>query len=177
MNLKQKISVSICAALLAVLSQVSIPFPFTAVPATLQIVAITIISVIFSEKLGTLSVCIYILLGAIGLPVFSGFKGGLNTIVGPTGGYIIGFILFSFFTGLGSKKSNIISPYLFSYLGLMLDYTLGTIQLKYNLNLTFYAAFLSGVAPFIIKDIILISVAIPVGFKLRKILKRNSILV
>lgn len=177
MTTKQKILVSICAALLAVLSQVSIPLPFTTVPATLQIVTITIISITLGPKLSPISVCVYILLGVIGIPVFSGFSSGISAILGPTGGYIIGFIFMSFLVGYSSTLKHKKLSYFYCFLGLLADYILGTIQLKYSLSLTWYQSILSGVLPFIIKDIVLTTLSIPIGLKIKSLLKSNSILI
>ena len=91
---------AVCAALIAVCSWISIP---AAVPFTLQTFAVFCVLGLLGGKRGTVSILVYILLGAIGLPVFSGFNGGIGALLGTTGGYIIGFI----FVGLiywGAEK-------------------------------------------------------------------------
>ena len=85
--------VSLAAVLIAICSWISIPMT---VPFTMQTFAVFCVLELLGGKRGTLAVCVYILLGAIGLPVFSGFTGGVGRLLGTTGGYIIGFI----FTGL-----------------------------------------------------------------------------
>lgn len=80
----------ISAALTAVCSWISIP---TAVPFTLQTFAVFLTMGLLGGKLGTLSVGVYLLLGAVGLPVFAGFSGGLGALLGATGGYLLGFLL------------------------------------------------------------------------------------
>ena len=84
---------ALCAALIAVCSWISVP---AAVPFTLQTFAVFAALNLLGGKRGTTAVLVYILLGAVGLPVFSGFKGGPGVLLGTTGGYIIGFL----FTGL-----------------------------------------------------------------------------
>ena len=76
------------AVIIAVCSWISIP---TVVPFTLQTFAVFSVLGLLGGKRGTISVLIYILLGAVGVPVFAGFSGGFGVILGPTGGYIIGF--------------------------------------------------------------------------------------
>ena len=78
------------AALIAICSWISIP---TAVPFTLQTFAVFLALGVLGGKLGTLSVAVYLLLGAVGLPVFAGFQGGLGALLGATGGYLAGFLL------------------------------------------------------------------------------------
>ncbi len=80
---------AISAALIAVCSWISIP---TTVPFTMQTFAIFLTVCLLGGRRGTLAVLIYILLGAVGLPVFSGFRGGAGVLMGTTGGYIIGFL-------------------------------------------------------------------------------------
>ena len=85
--------ISIGAALIAICSWISIP---TAVPFTLQTFAVFFVLLLLGGERGTIATLIYILLGAIGVPVFAGFSGGIGILFGSTGGYIIGFL----FTGL-----------------------------------------------------------------------------
>ncbi len=81
--------IAVCAAVMAVCSWISIP---AAVPFTMQTFGVFLAVGLLGGRNGTLAVCIYLLLGAVGLPVFSGFRGGLGHMLGATGGYIIGFL-------------------------------------------------------------------------------------
>jgi biotin transport system substrate-specific component len=81
--------IALFAVLIAICSWISIP---TVVPFTLQTFAVFLTVGVLGGKRGTLSVLVYVLLGAVGIPVFAGFKGGLGVLLGNTGGYIIGFI-------------------------------------------------------------------------------------
>ena len=87
---KDIVLIGIFAALIAVCSWISIP---TAVPFTLQTFGVFMAVEVLGGKRGTLSVLVYLLLGAVGLPVFAGFTGGMGIITGSTGGYIVGFLL------------------------------------------------------------------------------------
>ena len=79
-----------CTALLAVCSWISIPFP---IPFTLQTFAVFLLGRLLGGRNATLCVCCYLLCGAIGLPVFSGFRGGISVMFDLTGGYLLGFLL------------------------------------------------------------------------------------
>ena len=84
--------IAICAALMAVCSWISIPAPAPLAPFTLQTFAVFLIMLLLGGKRGFLTVLTYILLGAVGLPVFAQFMGGVGVLFGTTGGYIIGFL-------------------------------------------------------------------------------------
>ena len=98
-NTYQYVLAAIGAAIIAVLSLVSIPLPL--VPIIGQTLAIGLVVTILGMKSGVL---LYILLGAVGMPVFSGMSGGLGLLVGPTGGYIVGFLPTEIIMGLYLKK-------------------------------------------------------------------------
>ena len=88
--------IAIGAALIAVLSQISIPLG--PVPFTLQTLAIGLLATLYKPKEATLSVVLYLLLGAIGLPVFAGGSGGFQALFGATGGFLWAFILYGLLT-------------------------------------------------------------------------------
>ena len=98
--------IAMMTALLCVLAPMSVPIG--PVPITLATMVIYFMVYVLGPWMGTCSVCLYIFLGAIGLPVFSGFVGGLGKLAGPTGGYIAGYILMAFVGGIIIKKLNII---------------------------------------------------------------------
>ena len=112
-------------ALIAVCSWISIPLP---VPITLQTFAICLITAVLGLRLGLWAMVVYILLGAVGLPVFSGFRSGIGTLLGTTGGYIIGFVFTALAVGLGVKRFGRKPPLLalFMAIGILLCYAFGT---------------------------------------------------
>ena len=85
------VMVGVFAAVLAVLSQISFPLP-SGIPVTLQTFAVALCGYALGCKRGTLAVLVYIVLGAVGLPVFANFSGGFGSLVGLAGGYIYGFL-------------------------------------------------------------------------------------
>ena len=165
LSVREMIMVGVGAALMAVFSQLSIPLP--SVPLTLQVFGVVIISVILGKTLGTLSIIVFMLLGAIGLPVFAGFTGGLNIITGATGGYIIGFVFMAFIIGYFIEKDKKALAFIGAYLGLAVDYIFGVIQLKLLMGLTLEGALVAGLYPFIIKDLILTALGIMVAISIR----------
>ncbi len=97
---KDIIVIAMFAALTAVLSQIIIPLPFTPVPLSLATLSIFIAGGLLGATKGGMSQLIYVLLGAVGVPVFAGFSGGFGVITGPTGGYIFGYVAGAFVIGL-----------------------------------------------------------------------------
>ncbi len=167
--------IGMCAALMVIFSQFSVPLPFTSVPITFQIFGLVLISIIVGAKIATISQIIFILLGSIGLPVFANFSGGFSIILGPTGGYIFGFIFMAFLVGRASNNQNTVMLFITSYIGLCIDYIIGTLQLKIVTGISLKASLIVGVYPFVGKDIIILSIAILLGLKVRKKVKGRFI--
>lgn len=167
-NLTELIITALFTAILAVSAQIIIP---NAVPFTLQSLGVFLASAILGWKKGVLSVVIYVMVGAIGLPVFSGFQGGMGVLLGVTGGYIWGFIPTAFIVGimcekLGRKKLVLI---LSMVIGLIMCYILGTVWYSVYTSTGFMSALAICVVPFIIADIIKIAVAVMIVSKLEKV--------
>ena len=83
---------SLFASLTAVGASIHVPLPFTAIPITLQTLFIYVAGALLGSRLGALSQSLYVLMGIMGLPVFAGWRSGFEVLMGPTGGYILGFI-------------------------------------------------------------------------------------
>ena len=101
-SVKNIVLAGMFAAFLAVMSQVSLPMP-TGVPITVQVFAVALVGVILGWKRGVLAVLVYILIGAVGVPVFAHFKGGLSVLTGLTGGYIIAWPVMTILCGIQPK--------------------------------------------------------------------------
>ena len=161
------------AVVMAVCSWISIP---TTVPFTLQTFGVFAAVGCLGGKRGTLSVLIYLLLGAIGIPVFAGFKGGLGALLGNTGGYIVGF-LFSALLMWGLEKllgRKTWALALSMVLGLLVCYAFGTVWFVevYTKNVGevgVWTALGWCVFPFIIPDLIKIVLALTVSKQLKKL--------
>ena len=153
-KLKMWILSALFAAIIGIFAQITIPLPL--IPITGQTFAIGLAVTILGLRYDTLSVFIYILLGAIGIPVFSAMSGGLGIVAGPTGGYIIGFLPAAIVMGIylnkfGFTKGQAIVSNL---LGMAVTLLFGTIWLKYGTGLTWNAAFMAGTYPFLIVGVI-----------------------
>ncbi len=166
--------IGVFAAIIAVCSWISIP---ATIPFTLQTMGVFTAVGLLGGKRGTLSVLIYILLGAIGMPVFAGFSGGVGIILGTTGGYIVGF-LFSALLMWGMEKAfgrGKITLIISMVVGLLVCYAFGTvwymIVYTHNSGAIGLSAVLGGcVIPFIIPDFIKIAVAFLLTNRLKKVL-------
>ena len=162
-NTTAMILVAFCTAIIAVLAQITIPLPL--IPITGQTLAVGLVVTILGLKYGTYSVLLYILLGAIGLPVFQTFTGGIGIIFGPTGGYIIGFIPTALILGYYLQKTSItfLHAIIANTLGMFATLLVGASWLKVLNELSWQAAFVAGVVPFIIVGIVKAVIAAFVG--------------
>lgn len=165
---KQLTLIGLMTAVICVLGPLSIPLPFSPVPLSLTNFVIFITIYILGMKNGTFSLIIYLLLGAIGLPVFSAFSGGLGKLAGPTGGYLIGFLFLAVIQGYAMYRfpKNTFAAVTGMILGMAVCYTFGTIWLAYQMELTFGAALAMGVLPYLVGDGIKIALAAFIGPKL-----------
>lgn len=159
------------AAIIAVCSIISIPIG--AIPVTLQTFAVCLSAAVLGWKRGTLAVFIYILLGVVGLPVFSGMKGGAGVLAGPTGGYIIGFIPAAVIIGLVADKTRRRAlPLCLSMIGgVALCYAVGTVWFTVVTGRSFGEALMLCVVPFILFDAAKIALAAPLSLKLSKLIR------
>jgi biotin transport system substrate-specific component len=167
---KELTLIGLMAGVTCILGPLSIPLPFSAVPISFTNLAIYFTIFLLGWKKGTISYLIYLLLGLVGLPVFSGFSGGPGKLFGPTGGYLIGFIFMAIISGIFIEKFRG-KRYMYAIgmaLGLMVTYLLGTAWLAAQAELAFYQALLLGVIPFIPGDILKIAAAMILGPILRK---------
>ncbi len=142
------------AALTAVLSQLSIPLPFTPVPINLATLAFFIAGGLLGPVFGAVSLTVYAILGAVGLPVFAQFTGGIGIILGPTGGYILGYIAGAFLTGLIAKRlsQSFWGNILAMTAGMAVCYAMGTAWFMISTGTGLLAALGMCVIPFLIGD-------------------------
>ncbi len=128
--LKDMLYIAICSALIAVCAWISIPMT---VPVTLQTFGVFATVGLLGTKRGLAAVAVYILLGAIGLPVFSEFRGGFGMLVGATGGYIMGFLLLALVMGwiMQKGKKSVWNMVLAMAAGLLVCYAAGTAWFVY----------------------------------------------
>ena len=152
-HLRKIIFSSLFAVLIVVGAYTSIPFPFTPVPFTLQLLFVLLSGIILGPYYGFMSSLLYLILGIIGLPVFSGGHMGLAAIVGPTGGYLVGFLVAPIIIGYFSKKSKKLIP-LGIVLGIFVIHFFGVLWLAKVNMIPISKAFLIGSLPFIPFDLV-----------------------
>ena len=147
--------------------------PIGPVPISLATLAIYITMYVLDFKRGTAAVCLYILIGLVGVPVFSNFSGGAAKLFGPTGGYIIGYIPMALIIGLLLDKfwKNKLISIVGMEAATWLLYLMGTAWLAHQADMTFKQALSAGVIPFILVDLIKIVIAAFVGPVLKTRLK------
>lgn len=172
---KEIVCIGMFAAILAVLSQISVPVPM-GVPVTLQTFAVALTGVVLAWKFGTISTLIYVLLGAVGVPVFAGFKGGAQVLVNYTGGFIWGFIVMTFLCGIGIQMKNKLIGMSLGFIGLAICHLFGVLQFMVVMNRGFKESFLLASAPYLMKDIISVILAYVVGSQIRTRLLRAGLL-
>ncbi|MFR8549023.1 MAG: biotin transporter BioY [Lachnospiraceae bacterium] len=139
-------------AVLAVLSQLQIPMP-SGVPVTLQTFAVALAGYVLGWKFGLVSTAAWILLGAVGAPVFSQFSGGVGVLVGATGGFIWGFPVMAACCGYGYAKKPVIFAAA-SLAGLAICHLTGVLQFSAVMGMAPGEAFLLASFPYLVKDVL-----------------------
>lgn len=165
---KQMVLIALMTAVTCVLGPLSIPLPFSPVPISLTNFAIFLAIFVLGMKNGTISFIIYLLLGAVGVPVFSSFRGGLQVLAGPTGGYLIGFIFLALIMGFALDHFNrkLVPTIIGMIIGMAVCYAFGTVWLAKLLSLSFKEGLMMGVIPYLAGDAAKIIIAAIVGPKL-----------
>jgi len=161
---------SIMASLMAVGAYIAIPVG--PVPIVLQNLFVMLAALLLGRRWGFISVCVYLLAGAVGLPVFAGGTGGLGKFVGPTGGYLIGFALAAYCIGTISEKGkgNIIIDVAAMIIGTIIIYAVGVSWLKIVTGISLTKSISVGMLPFLLGDALKIAAAVPIAKALRPML-------
>ena len=167
-RIKNIVITGLFAAIICVLSIFPLPFNIMGVPATLQTFAVGLTGYVLGEKKGTMATFIYILLGAVGIPVFNGGKGGIGVIFNITGGFIYGFLILAFMCGMAYKTKKIILKIIYSLAGLVICHLCGIIQFSFITGNDFIKSMLLVTVPYLAKDIITLLAAYFVAAAIRK---------
>ena len=162
--------IALCAVMLAVCSWISIPF---AVPFTLQTFGVFCALLLLGGKRGTIAILVFILMAAVGLPVLSGFRGGIGSLLGTTGGYILGFVFTGliYWAGTSAGGKGTVRSVVFLLIGLVVCYAFGTAWFMYvyakNTGAIGLGTALSWcVLPFMIPDIVKLMLAVLVSSRI-----------
>lgn len=177
-SVKQIALVGLMAAIICVLAPFALPIPISPVQITLGTLAIYFVLTVLGLKLGTISVVVYILLGLAGLPVFAGFTGGAGKLLGPSGGYILGYIFMALICGFFIDKwdNNLFLSFLGFLLGTAVLYLFGSLWLTYQTTVTLSQAIVAYVLPYIPGDLIKLILAMILGRQVRMRLKRAGLI-
>lgn len=167
--------IGMLTAIIAIMAQISIPMPL-GVPMTMQTFAVMLAGIILGPPKGALATFIYILIGAIGLPVFSNFTGGFQCLVGPTGGFIISFPLMAWLIGLGTEyRTRFKGVFTLALIaGNVLNLLCGAILFSLLQKVSFSAAVATCIVPFIPVTILKIILAAVAGLNMRRRLASGS---
>lgn len=173
----EKLRFMVLASLMAALAGVGayIHIPIGPVPIVLSTLFVLLSGLLLGSRWGLASMGLYLLVGAIGIPVFAGGKGGFAHFFGPTGGYLFGYLLASWVTGFISERSGglLILEILAILTGSLVIYGLGIPWLKMVTQMSWSKTFMVGMVPFLIGDAVKASAALILSRAVRPILKRQ----
>ncbi len=152
-------------AIIVICTWICIP---TAIPFTLQTFAVFLTAYVLDLKYSIMAIVVYMLLGVVGLPVFSHFQGGVGVLLGPTGGYIIGFVFIILVVGVGKIIFKNRLTVLSMLIGIVLCYAFGTGWYMWVANVNLVSALFVCVVPYIVFDVAKLCLAIIIGKKIEK---------
>ena len=164
--------VALFAAIIAVMSQISIPTPF-GVPVSLQTFAVALCGYFLGAKKGMAALLVWMAIGAVGVPVFTGFKGGFAVLLGLTGGFIYGFIPLVLLCGLELKQKPL--RIALGAVGIIACHLCGSVQYALLMGIDFLQSVLTVSVPFLIKDIVSVVLAFFGAAAIKSATKRFSV--
>ena len=169
-NTQSLVLTALITAVLCTLGPLIIPLPFSPIPLSLCTFGIYIAVYILGIKKSFLSCLLYLILGTTGLPVFSGFTGGPGTLIGPTGGYLIGYLFIVLIGGFFINQFNAktITAFFGLLLGTLACYFIGSLWLSLQTDIGIANAFMIGALPFLPADLCKIAAAVTLGRRIQK---------
>jgi len=170
-QLRQMVYASLLAALTAAGAYLAIPIG--PVPIVLQNLFVLLAGLLLGSRWGLTSIAVYVLAGACGLPVFAAGTGGIGRLLGPTGGYIIGFMPAAFIAGLISEKAGqrVLFDVLAMVCGAIIIYAFGVAWLKVLTGMTWGKTLAVGMLPFLPGDALKIAAGAAIAKALRPVMK------
>lgn len=181
-SVKSLVMCALCTAVICILAPISVPIG--PVPISLCTFAVMLSGILLGGKWGAVSALVYVLLGAVGVPVFAGYSAGAANVVGPTGGYIVGYIPLAFLCGFiydrtGRNKkgaAKIVSMVIAMIIGTVVLYALGTAWFCVQAGYTVGAAMAVCVIPFLPGDALKMVVVAIVAPQIERALRRSGAL-
>lgn len=175
MNSASQMHMMVYASLLAALTAAGayLAIPIGPVPIVLQNLFIMLAGLLLGSRWALASVGVYLLAGACGLPVFAGGTGGIGKFLGPTGGYLLGFLPAAFFIGMISERTGhrVVFDILAMIGGTLIIYVFGIAWLMVVTGMSLVKTLAVGMFPFLIGDGLKIAAAVPVARALRPVIK------
>lgn len=173
MKTAQMMKIAMMCAVICVLGFVKIDLPFSPVPITGQTLGIMLAGLVLAPVEAAMSVLLFVLLGVLGVPVFSGGTAGLPVLMGPRGGYIVGFVVAAYVIALvKGKDNNLIRHGIASAIGgIIVVYALGVPWLAFVTKMDLSKAIMAGAVPFLIGDVMKVVLATVLGNRINKSLK------
>lgn len=177
MNTKRIALIGLMTAVICVLGPVSFPLPISPVPVSLGVLGVLLAAYLLGMKWGTVSCLIYLLIGLVGVPVFTGYSGGVGKVLGPTGGYLIGYLFLSLLTGFFVGKWPAKWPLHLAgmILGTAAMYLFGTLWLGYLMKYSFLEALWVGAILYIPAELVKITITLSLGGLIRRQLMRAGL--
>lgn len=177
-NIKELTLLGLMTAILCIFAPLSLLLPISPVPISLATFAIYLCVYLLGARRGAICCIMYFLIGLIGIPVFSSFAAGPAVLLGPTGGYLIGYLFIALIGGLFIDRWP--TKPLWCFAGLLLGtgacYAMGTLWLAYQAGITLPAALAAGVLPFIPGDLVKMILVLLIAPQIRKLLNRAGFL-
>lgn len=173
LSIQELSAIGMFTSILAILSILQIPMP-SGVPLTLQTFAVALIGYMLGSKKSLLCILLYLLIGFLGLPVFTGMTGGIGKLFSFTGGFLYGFLFLAFFCGTKLRFKNKFFALIFGYLGLLFCHSLGILHYAFLTKSHILQAFFLVSLPYLAKDILLVSAAYFVSLILRKTIGKTG---
>lgn len=174
LSIQELTTIGMFTAILCVLSILQIPMP-SGVPLTLQTFAVALIGYMLGNKKGVLCILLYLCIGFLGLPVFTGMTGGLGKLFSFTGGFLYGFLFLALLCGTSVRYRNKYFSLFLGYLGLLLCHMFGSLHYAFLTQSSMIQAFLLVSIPYLPKDILLITAACLLSSLLHKTLRKADI--
>lgn len=176
MSVQKVTKMALCVALCCVAAYISIPLPFTTAMITALTLAMNLTAFILKPRETFVVLCVYTLLGCIGLPVFVGGTSGLGKLLGPTGGFIIAFVIaypiVSWLKGTGNSFKRFMLAAVF--VGIPITYIGGLTSMMLLMDVSLWQALVMAVFPFIPGDVLKAALAAFLGVKLNKIFRQSE---
>lgn len=157
-KIKKLATAAIFTAIIAATAWISVPTPF-GVNLTLQIFGVCLAAFVLGAKGALAATAAYIVIGAVGLPIFSSFLGGIGILLGASGGFLWGFLPCAVLCGFAAKQNKRATKYLLMLLSVLICHVAGVCQFCFVSGVNVWAGFVSASLPFLVKDLILVFIA------------------